>query len=86
MLPQTIRGDRTSPDVYKRQALVLDSFKLHFQGFGPLTGEDFFTLVELVLDHLRDGFIVRQVSDDTGHIRIPGKLAGFLAAVAGRCV
>ena len=31
-------------------ALVLDGFKLHFQGFGPLTGEDFFTLVEIVLD------------------------------------
>ena len=62
---------------------MLDGFKLHFQGFGPLTGEDFFTLVEIVLDHLCDGFIIRQVSDDTGHIRIPGKLAGFLAAVAG---
>ena len=62
---------------------MLDGLKLHFQGFGPLTGEDFFTLVEIVLDHLGDGFIIRQVSDDTGHIRIPGKLAGFLAAVAG---
>ena len=61
----------------------IDSFKLHFQGFGPLTGEDFFTLVQIVLDHLGDGFIIRQVSDDTGHIRISGKLAGFLAAVAG---
>lgn len=62
---------------------MLDSFKLHFQGFGPLTGEDFFTLVQIVLDHLGDGFIVCQVSDDTGHIRISGKLTGFLAAVAG---
>ena len=33
---------------------MLDGLKLHFQGFGPLTGEDFFTLVEIVLDHLRD--------------------------------
>ena len=39
--------------------------------------------VQIVLYHLRDGFIIRQVSDDTGHICIPGKLAGFLAAVAG---
>ena len=49
-------------------ALVLDSFKLHFQGFGPLTGEDFFTLVQIILDHLGDGFIIRQVSDD-GNVR-----------------
>ena len=63
--------------------LVLDGLKLHFQGFGPLTGEDFFTLVEIVLDHLRDGFIVRQIANNTGHIRISGKLAGLLAAVAG---
>ena len=62
---------------------MLDGLKLHFQSFGPLAGEDFFTLVQIVLHHLRDGFIVRQVADDTGHIRISGKLAGLLAAVAG---
>ena len=54
-----------------------------FKALARSLGEDFFTLVEIVLDHLRDGFIVCQVSDDTGHIRISGKLAGFLAAVAG---
>ena len=30
-------------------ALVLDGLKLHFQSFGPLAGEDFFTLVQIVL-------------------------------------
>ena len=34
-------------------------------------------------DHLRDGFIVRQIANNTVHIRISGKLAGLLAAVAG---
>ena len=45
--------------------------------------EDFLPLVRSVLPHPRDGFIVRQVTDDTEHISISGKLAVLLAAVAG---
>src|SRR5699024_2132826 len=45
--------------------------------------EDFLPLVRIVLPHPHDGFIVRQVTDDTEHISISGKLAVLLAAVAG---
>ncbi len=45
--------------------------------------QDGFTLVHVVLNHLRDGLFIRQVADDTRHIRKSGKLAGLLAAVAG---
>ena len=63
-------------------SLVLDGLQLHFQSLGPLTRQDIFTLVCVVLHHLRDGLLVRQVADDTGHIRKARKLAGPLAAVA----
>ena len=61
---------------------MLDSLQLHFQGLGPLTRQDIFTLVGVVLHHLRDSLLVRQVTDDTGHIREARKLAGLLTAVA----
>lgn len=35
------------------------------------------------LIYLRDGFLVGEIADDAGHFKISGKLAGFLAAVAG---
>ena len=62
--------------------MVLDSLQLHFQGLGPFTRQDIFTLVGIVLHHLRDGLFVRQVTDDTGHICEARKLAGLLTAVA----
>ena len=39
-------------------------------------------MAEVVIRHGEDGFIVRHVADDTGHIRKSGKLACPLAAVA----
>lgn len=73
--PKVSRGSLLGP-------LVLDGLQLHFQGLGPLTWQDIFTLVGVVLHHLRDGLLVCQVADDTGHIREARKLAGLLAAVA----
>ena len=48
-------------------SLVLDGLQLHFQGLGPFTRQDIFTLVGIVLHHLRDGLLVCQVTDDTSH-------------------
>ena len=64
-------------------ALPLDGLQLHFQRLGPLAGEDALALGRVVLHHLRDGLLVRQIADDTGHVRKTGKLAGLHAAVAG---
>ena len=61
---------------------MLDGLQLHFQGLGPFTRQDIFTLVGIVLHHLRDGLFVCQVTDDTRHIHEARKFAGLLAAVA----
>ena len=39
-------------------------------------------MAEVIIRHSEDGFIVRHVADDTGHIHKPGQFAGPLAAVA----
>jgi hypothetical protein len=39
-------------------------------------------VAEVIIRHSEDGFIVRHVADDTGHIHKPGQFAGPLAAVA----
>ena len=67
----------------KLASLVLgDGFQLHLQSLGPLTRQDIFTLVGVILRHLRDGLFIRQAADDAGHIREARKLAGLLTAVA----
>ena len=61
---------------------MLDSLILHFQGHGFFAGQNRFTLTEVVIRHSENGLVIRHIADDTGHIAIPGKLAGHLAAVA----
>ena len=63
-------------------SLMLDGLILHFQGQGLFAGQNRFTLTEVVIRHSENGLVIRHIADDTGHIAIPGKLAGHLAAVA----
>ena len=53
-----------------------------FQGQGLFAGQNRFTLTEVVIRHSENSLVIRHIADDTGHIAIPGKLAGHLAAVA----
>ena len=61
---------------------MLDGLHLHFQRLRLFHGQNALTVAEIVIRHGEDGFIVRHVADDTGHIRKSGKLACPLAAVA----
>ena len=61
---------------------MLDSLILHFQGHSLFAGQNRFTLTEVVIRHSENSLVIRHIADDTGHIAIPGKLAGHLAAVA----
>ena len=61
---------------------MLDGLILHFQGHSLFAGQNRFTLTEVVIRHSENGLVIRHIADDTGHIAIPGKLAGHLAAVA----
>ena len=63
-------------------SLMLDGLILHFQGHSLFAGQNRFTLTEVVIRHSENGLVIRHIADDTGHIAIPGKLAGHLAAVA----
>ena len=61
---------------------MLDGLILHFQGHSLFAGQNRFALTEVVIRHSENGLVIRHIADDTGHIAIPGKLAGHLAAVA----
>ena len=61
---------------------MLDGLHLHFERLRLFRGQNTLTVTEVVIRHGKDGFIVRHVADDTGHIAIPGKLTCPLAAVA----
>ena len=63
-------------------SLMLDSLILHFQGHSLFAGQNRFTLTEVVVRHSENSLVIRHIADDTGHIAIPGKLAGHLTAVA----
>ena len=62
--------------------LVLDGLILLLQGRRLFAGQELFTVAQVVVRHSEDGLIVRQFTDNTGHIPKPGQLTGPLAAVA----
>ena len=81
-LAHAFKRELSSLGAVATRSLMLDGLILHFQGQGLFAGQNRFALTEVVIRHSENGLIVRHIADDTGHIAIPGKLAGHLAAVA----
>ncbi len=62
--------------------LVLDGLILLLQGRRLFAGQNRFPVAQVVVRHSEDGFIIRHVADDTGHIFVPRQLACPLPPVA----